>query len=77
MGGIVVLQLPSGILLLTAAVLFMHFPHPGLTLYLFRRQIFHTVGPQYAAKYHTAAENALSSCYRTCLEVLVEMELHR
>ncbi|KAG5010908.1 hypothetical protein JHK87_019423 [Glycine soja] len=36
------------------------------------RKIFHTVGPKYAIKYHNAAENALSHCYRSCLELLVE-----
>ncbi|KAI4339405.1 hypothetical protein MLD38_024352 [Melastoma candidum] len=39
------------------------------------RRVIHTVGPKYAAKYHTAAENALSHCYRSCLEVLIENEL--
>ncbi|OWM75907.1 protein GDAP2 homolog isoform X2 [Punica granatum] len=36
------------------------------------RRVMHTVGPKYAAKYHTAAENALSHCYRSCLELLIE-----
>ncbi|XP_043706607.1 protein GDAP2 homolog isoform X2 [Telopea speciosissima] len=36
------------------------------------RRVFHTVGPKYAVKYHTAAENALSHCYRSCLELLIE-----
>ncbi|BAT74773.1 uncharacterized protein HKW66_Vig0041490 [Vigna angularis] len=36
------------------------------------RKIIHTVGPKYAIKYHNAAENALSHCYRACLELLVE-----
>ncbi|KAL1317518.1 hypothetical protein HN51_069780 [Arachis hypogaea] len=36
------------------------------------RKVIHTVGPKYAVKYHTAAENALSHCYRSCLEVLIE-----
>lgn len=36
------------------------------------RKVIHTVGPKYALKYHTAAENALSHCYRSCLELLVE-----
>ncbi|XP_009804628.1 uncharacterized protein LOC107767161 isoform X1 [Nicotiana tabacum] len=36
------------------------------------RRVIHTVGPKYAVKYHTAAENALSHCYRSCLELLVE-----
>ncbi|XP_042402234.1 protein GDAP2 homolog [Zingiber officinale] len=36
------------------------------------RKVIHTVGPKYAVKYHTAAENALSHCYRSCLEILIE-----
>ncbi|XVF43190.1 hypothetical protein PTKIN_Ptkin02bG0020600 [Pterospermum kingtungense] len=36
------------------------------------RKVIHTVGPKYAIKYHTAAENALSHCYRSCLELLIE-----
>ncbi|GAB4840089.1 hypothetical protein Ancab_020800 [Ancistrocladus abbreviatus] len=36
------------------------------------RKVIHTVGPKYAVKYHTAAENALSHCYRSCLELLME-----
>ncbi|KQK23624.1 hypothetical protein BRADI_1g75010v3 [Brachypodium distachyon] len=36
------------------------------------RKVIHTVGPKYAVKYHTAAESALSHCYRSCLELLVE-----
>ncbi|RCV46525.1 hypothetical protein SETIT_9G538400v2 [Setaria italica] len=36
------------------------------------RKVIHTVGPKYAVKYHTAAENALSHCYRSCLELLIE-----
>ncbi|CAN1152741.1 Clp protease adapter protein ClpF, chloroplastic [Linum perenne] len=36
------------------------------------RRIIHTVGPKYAVKYHTAAENALSHCYRACLELLID-----
>lgn len=39
------------------------------------RKIIHTVGPKYAVKYHTAAENALSHCYRSCLELLIESGL--
>ncbi|GJN30320.1 hypothetical protein PR202_gb18615 [Eleusine coracana subsp. coracana] len=35
-------------------------------------KVIHTVGPKYAVKYHTAAENALSHCYRSCLELLIE-----
>ncbi|KAL9225896.1 hypothetical protein vseg_001771 [Gypsophila vaccaria] len=38
------------------------------------RKVIHTVGPKYAVKYHTAAENALSHCYRSCLELLIENE---
>lgn len=41
------------------------------------RRVIHTVGPKYAVKYHTAAENALSHCYRSCLELLIENELRR
>ncbi|KAL0336470.1 UNVERIFIED_CONTAM: Ganglioside-induced differentiation-associated protein 2 [Sesamum radiatum] len=41
------------------------------------RRVIHTVGPKYAVKYHTAAENALSHCYRSCLELLVENGLRR
>ncbi|MED6157308.1 hypothetical protein PIB30_021958, partial [Stylosanthes scabra] len=40
------------------------------------RKIIHTVGPKYAVKYHTAAENALSHCYRSCLELLIDNGLH-
>ncbi|XP_076948430.1 uncharacterized protein LOC143620675 [Bidens hawaiensis] len=39
------------------------------------RRVIHTVGPKYAVKYHTAAENALSHCYRSSLELLVEYGL--
>ncbi|GJN20747.1 hypothetical protein PR202_gb08164 [Eleusine coracana subsp. coracana] len=39
--------------------------------------VIHTVGPKYAVKYHTAAENALSHCYRSCLELLIENGLER
>ncbi|KAK9119023.1 hypothetical protein Scep_017116 [Stephania cephalantha] len=39
------------------------------------RRVIHTVGPKYAVKYHTAAENALSHCYRSCLELLTESGL--
>lgn len=41
------------------------------------RRVIHTVGPKYAVKYHTAAENALSHCYRSCLELLIDNGLHR
>uniref|UniRef100_A0A2P2M6R2 Ganglioside induced differentiation associated protein n=1 Tax=Rhizophora mucronata TaxID=61149 RepID=A0A2P2M6R2_RHIMU len=40
------------------------------------RRVIHTVGPKYAVKYHTAAENALSHCYRSCLELLIDIGLH-
>lgn len=43
----------------------------------FCRKVIHTVGPKYAVKYHTAAENALSHCYRSCLELLIENGLQR
>ncbi|XP_004237051.1 uncharacterized protein [Solanum lycopersicum] len=36
------------------------------------RRVIHTVGPKYAVKYHIAAENALSHCYRSCFELLIE-----
>ncbi|CAI0390908.1 unnamed protein product [Linum tenue] len=36
------------------------------------RRVIHTVGPKYAVKYHTAAENALSHCYMACLELLFD-----
>jgi len=36
------------------------------------QRVIHTVGPRYAEKYHTAAENALSHCYRGALECLVD-----
>ncbi|XP_022734507.1 protein GDAP2 homolog isoform X2 [Durio zibethinus] len=36
------------------------------------RRVIHTVGPKYAVKYHTAAENALSHSYRSCLELLID-----
>ena len=39
------------------------------------KKIIHTVGPRYAAKYHTAAENALCHCIWSCLEALVEEKL--
>lgn len=39
------------------------------------RKVIHTVGPRYAVKYHTAAENALSHCYRSCLETLIDLGL--
>ncbi|XP_031490536.1 uncharacterized protein LOC116257716 isoform X2 [Nymphaea colorata] len=36
------------------------------------RRVIHTVDPTYAVKYHTAAENSLGHCYRSCLELLIE-----
>ena len=39
------------------------------------KKIIHTVGPRYAAKYHTAAENALCHCIWSSLEKLVEEKL--
>ncbi|KAI4379217.1 hypothetical protein MLD38_005541 [Melastoma candidum] len=39
------------------------------------RRVIHTVGPKYAVKYHSAAENALSHCYRACLESLIDCHL--
>ncbi|KAI7993343.1 hypothetical protein LOK49_LG11G01048 [Camellia lanceoleosa] len=41
------------------------------------RRVIHTVGPKYAVKYHAAAENALSHCYRSCLELLIDNGLQR
>ena len=38
------------------------------------RHIILTVGPRYADKYRTAAENALSHCYRGALECAVEAD---
>ncbi|KAK3258281.1 hypothetical protein CYMTET_32667 [Cymbomonas tetramitiformis] len=35
-------------------------------------KVIHTVGPRYALRYATAAENALCHAYRSCLEALVE-----
>jgi len=40
------------------------------------RFIFQTVGPRYNDRYKTAAENALHNCYRCCLEMLKENNLH-
>ncbi|KAI4373842.1 hypothetical protein MLD38_011914 [Melastoma candidum] len=39
------------------------------------RRVIHTVGPKYAVKYHTAGENGLSHCYRSCLELLIDCHL--
>ncbi|KAF2597817.1 hypothetical protein F2Q68_00008665, partial [Brassica cretica] len=44
---------------------------------LFGAGLYQTVGPKYAVKYHTAAENALSHCYRSCLELLIDNGLQR
>lgn len=41
------------------------------------RKVIHTMGPKYAVKYHIAAENALSHCYRSCLELLIESGIER
>lgn len=39
------------------------------------RYIIHTVGPRYNVKYKTAAENALHSCYRGCLQIAKESKM--
>ena len=39
------------------------------------RKIIHTVGPRWNEKYKIAAENALHSCYRSCLQILLEEDL--
>lgn len=39
------------------------------------QRIIHTAGPRFNVKYRTAAENALHSCYRNSLQVLVELNL--
>ncbi len=46
---------------------------PGFLLHA--RYIVHTVGPRYNARYKTAAENALHSCYRGCVQVAKENRL--
>jgi len=38
-------------------------------------KVLHTVGPRYAVKYMTAAENALCHCYRSCLELAVHHKI--
>jgi len=38
------------------------------------KYIIFTVGPRYNPKYQTAAENALHSCYRSCLQVMKEIQ---
>ncbi|KAL8532631.1 hypothetical protein ACS0TY_009004 [Phlomoides rotata] len=43
----------------------------------FCRRVIHITSPKYVVKYHTAAENALSHCYRSYLEFLVESGLQR
>lgn len=39
------------------------------------RALLHTVGPRYAQKFRTAAENTLSHCYRACLEAACDAGL--
>eukprot|EP00298_Acanthocystis_sp_HF-20_P001611 c12023_g1_i1.p1 GENE.c12023_g1_i1~~c12023_g1_i1.p1 ORF type:complete len:501 (+),score=178.61 c12023_g1_i1:60-1562(+) len=39
------------------------------------QRIIHTAGPRFNAKYQTAAENALHSCYRQSLQLLTELNL--
>ena len=46
---------------------------PGFDLHA--RYVIHTVGPRYNIKYKTAAENALHSCYRGCLQIAKESRL--
>ena len=41
------------------------------------RRVIHTVGPRYLPHYRTAAENALSQCYRHTLELCLENHLTR
>ncbi|UYV77076.1 GDAP2 [Cordylochernes scorpioides] len=36
------------------------------------RHVIHTVGPKYNAKYHTAAESALFSCYQRVFQIVRE-----
>mmetsp|Transcript_10560 Transcript_10560/g.26594 ORF Transcript_10560/g.26594 Transcript_10560/m.26594 type:complete len:444 (+) Transcript_10560:1744-3075(+) len=43
---------------------------------LHARHVIHTVGPRYNERYRTAAENALHNCYRSCLQLLCENDLH-
>eukprot|EP00959_Pyramimonas_sp_CCMP1952_P124256 2597929-Pyramimonas_sp.AAC.1 len=45
--------------------------------YLPAQKVIHTVGPRYAVRYKTAAENALCHSYRGCLGMLVESNLRR
>eukprot|EP00128_Syssomonas_multiformis_P006161 Colp12_sorted_trinity150504_noHs@6373 len=42
---------------------------------LFAKNVIHTVGPRYNAKYRTAAESALFNCYRSSLQLLRENNL--
>ncbi|XP_053184492.1 ganglioside-induced differentiation-associated protein 2 [Scomber japonicus] len=39
------------------------------------RFIIHTVGPKYKAKYRTAAESSLFSCYRNILQLAIEQSM--
>jgi O-acetyl-ADP-ribose deacetylase (regulator of RNase III) len=39
------------------------------------RFVIHTVGPKYSARYHTAAEHALHTCYRSVLKAAKERSL--
>lgn len=39
------------------------------------QQLIHTVGPNYKAKYQTAAENTLHACYRESLKLCIENNL--
>ncbi|KAM9851054.1 ganglioside-induced differentiation-associated protein 2 [Aulostomus maculatus] len=44
-------------------------------LNLAARFIIHTVGPKYKAKYRTAAESSLYSCYRNILQLVIEQSM--
>lgn len=39
------------------------------------RFIIHTVGPKYKAKYRTAAESSLFSCYRNVMQLVIEQSM--
>uniref|UniRef100_A0A673BIQ2 Macro domain-containing protein n=1 Tax=Sphaeramia orbicularis TaxID=375764 RepID=A0A673BIQ2_9TELE len=39
------------------------------------RFIIHTVGPKYKAKYRTAAESSLFSCYRNIMQLVIEQSM--
>jgi len=39
------------------------------------RWLLLTVGPKYKEKYHIAAQNTLNTCYRECIQLMVEHEL--